>query len=107
MAIKKFYKDRVTVQRLSNVSGSKKETFQNIKTNMPCHIQALTGENFAVDEGSFYGRERMWCADSEDIQEGDKIINGSIKYVVNGVGSRSYGRGSSNAHKDILLMRAV
>ena len=107
MSIRKFYNTTVSTKRLSDVDGSKKETFQTLLTGLQCHIQPISGESQLVGVvGGYYQTFRMFCASSTDIQEGDKVISGSTIYLVRGVLSRDFGKQSSNKHLEVLISLA-
>lgn len=107
MGIQKFYNTTVTTQRLSDVAGSKKETFQANLVALRCHIQPISGESQLVGvAGGYYQTFRMFCASDSDIQEGDKVIDGSTIYLVRGTLSRNFGKGSGSKHLEVLISLA-
>lgn len=106
MAISKFYNTVVSTQRLSDVAGSKRETFATNIANLRCHIQPVSPEAQMPTDGSFYTNFKMWCASDADVLEGDKVINGSDTYVVRGVMSRNFGQGSGSEHLEVMLVKA-
>ena len=105
MSIKKFYKTYVTVTRLSNVAGSKREKYQTL-ASFACHIQPASSEDAMLGQsGGFFTSFVMYCRATEDIQTQDKISDGTNIYTVQGVQDRNFGRGSSNQHKRVLLVK--
>lgn len=107
MSIGKLYNTVVSTKRLSDVAGSKRETFATNIVSLRCHIQSVSSETQMPTDGSFYTGFKMWCASSADILEGDKVISGSDIYVVRGVASRNFGRGSDNRHLEIMLVKTI
>ena len=68
MSIKKFYKTAVTITRLSDVAGSKREEYQTLST-FSCHIQPISAEDAMLgNKGGFYTSFVMYCRATEDIQ---------------------------------------
>ena len=107
MSIRKFYNTTVNTKRLSDVSGSKKETFQTLITGLQCHIQPISGESQLVGAvGGYYQTFQMFCASDTDIQEGDKIISGSTIYLVRGTLARDFGKSSGSKHLEVLISLA-
>ena len=107
MSIKKFYTTTVSTERLSDVGGSKRSTFQTVLSSLQCHIQPISGESQLVGvAGGFYQTFRMFCASDTDIQEGDKVTSGSTIYLVGGVLSRDFGKNSGSKHLEVLISLA-
>ena len=105
MSIKKFYKTYVTITRLSDVAGSKREEYQSL-SSFACHIQRASAEDAMLGQsGGFFTSFVMYCRASEDIQTQDRVNDGTNDYTVQGVQDRSFGRGNSNRHKRVLLVK--
>jgi len=105
MSIKKFYKTYVTVTRLASVAGSKREEYQTLG-KFACHIQPASAEDAMLGQsGGFFTSFVMYCRASEDIQTQDRISDGTNTYTVQGVQDRAFGRGSSNQHRRVLLVK--
>ena len=107
MPISKIFKTVVSTKRISLVDGSKKRTFATNISALRCHIQPVSFEKQMPTSGAFYTSFKMWCAVGIDIADGDQVIEGSNVYVVKGVGSRNFGRGSGNGHLEIILVKTV
>ena|SRR3990170_2706763 len=99
----RMFDKTVDTQRLSDVSGSLKEEWQNNLTDLPCAIQPLGDEDSNFGDGAFYRSFRMWCAVDADIQTGDRVIDGSTIYSVKGVGTHNFGVNGVQ-HKSVSLM---
>jgi len=81
MAISRFYKKTVSTQRLSTVSGSKRESFQANLVTLSCAIHPLSPEKALVGGEAFYNVFKLFCGVSEDILVGDRIIDGTDTYT--------------------------
>jgi len=81
--IENNYNQTVDVQRLTTVSGNKKD-YQDNLTNVACHIQPLDPSITQDIEGGF-GKDKLMFCDVQDIEEGDRVIHGSDTYRVVGV----------------------
>jgi len=81
--IESNYNQNVSVQRLTTVTGNKKD-YQDHIERVVCHIQALESKITQDIEGGFGKDKLMFCA-VQDIEEGDRVIHGSDTYRVVGV----------------------
>lgn len=84
--IEENYDRTVKTQRVTEESGSNKETYEDFLTGVECHIQPLE-EGFTEDlDGNFAKDWMMFCA-VLDILEGDRVVDGDDEYKVVGVES--------------------
>lgn len=103
MSLKKLYTNTVSTQRLSNVTGSFKETWKANLASLTCHIQPVTGEQAEVFT-AYYKTFKLWCATGSDVRIGDRIINGADTYTVQGVRDFKVGSNGVNHLEAIILL---
>ncbi len=102
MSIRKFFNKTVNTQRLTAVSGSKRETWQTNLNNFNCAIQPIDPLQSELSDGSFYKLFKMYFND-KDILKGDRVVEGSNVYIVRGVNVVDYSRDSGQNHKVAIL----
>lgn len=100
MAIEAHYNQEFTSQRLTIVSGNKKD-YQNQIVDEPCHVQPLDPSLSQDIEGGFGKDKLMFCA-VKDIKEGDRVIIASDTYRVVGVETYSNFLKRAN-HMEVIL----
>lgn len=85
MSIQSHYNETVNVERVTAVEeGSIKKEYTTHLSNIACHIQPLDPTINQDIEGGF-GKDKLLFCDVVDIDEGDRIINGSDTYRVVGI----------------------
>lgn len=99
MPISKLYNKRVATQRLSAVSGSRKETWQTNLAVLACAIHPLESNETILNGGIFRGF-KLFCASGADLAIGDRVIDGSSTYTVKGLSDFDFGR---NQHIEAVL----
>lgn len=97
--ISRFFTKDITIKRLATVSGYKK-AFQETET-IKGHLQEMDRETRQrlgiIEERAFI----LWCALSEDIQEGDTVTDEyGTEYFVKEVTKKDYG---VNQHLQVIL----
>jgi len=106
MAISRFYKKTVSTQRLSTVSGSKRESFQANLVTLSCAIHPLSPEKALVGGEAFYNVFKLFCGVSEDILVGDRIIDGTDTYTVQSIASYD-DVSSENNYKSVIIVKGL
>lgn len=82
--IQMLFDKAVSTQRLGDIEETDTETFSENLTSVECNIQPLE-DSLSEDIEGNYGQDfLMFCGD-EDIEIGDKIIDGSDIYLVKGL----------------------
>ena len=81
--MEKFFNKKVTLKRKS-VTGASVDPWANEKTNLRCCIYPLKPQDSLAMSSSIKTNvtHRMFCWSSEDIQTGDKIVDGTNEYLV-------------------------
>ena len=83
--ISRFFNKKVKVERLSlkGGEGEDKNTqeWKQISNDLYCHIQTWA-EGEVGYEGSRFATHMLWCDISEDLKEGDRVIDGEQIYQV-------------------------
>lgn len=106
MSITIFLNKTVDVKRLSDVSGSNKETYEIKVTGLPCRIQPITNEpELTGISGGFYQTYKLYCSENTDIEEGDRVEDGSTIYTVKGLIDREGFSNSALNHKKLILIK--
>ena len=104
MAIEKQFTKTVSTNRLTNVSGSFKETWQENVASVLCAIQPQSPEHSQTLDGASYKLYKMWCAFGEDILTSDQVIDGDDTYQVRSVSVKNYG---SKDMKHLVVMLSL
>lgn len=106
MSIAGFFNRTVDTQRLANVGGaSKRQEWGNIENDLPCAIHPLNPDEVLVQGSAFYGLFKMFCAKDADVEIGDKIVDGSDTYVVQGKSLYDDLGGRSNEHMRLNIAK--
>lgn len=76
----------VDVQRLSpeSESGDERESYAAHLFDIDCMIQPLD-EAFSEDLDGNFGKDSLMFCEANDIENGDRIIDGEIEYKVIGI----------------------
>jgi hypothetical protein len=82
MAIIDYMTDTVDIHRLADVTGG--EEMQVLYIGVGCAIQQERPESATQEDGYMYNRYNIYFRSSQDIQTGDKVIDGSNEYRVRG-----------------------
>lgn len=99
MSITGFYDKTITVKRLATTTGAKK-AFSNIATDVDAHIQPLDAE-FVQNTPYILGKDfQMYCG-IIDLQEGDRVVEGSHEYKV--VGVEKYEMDDEDDHIEAII----
>lgn len=107
MSLKNLYNKTVTLKRLSAVAGTYKETFQDVSGSISCSIHPVEGSQQEILEGGFYNTFKMFCSQDEDVRVGDKVIDGSITYVVKGIKQYDFAGSTRITHQNIILVKGA
>lgn len=93
----------VKVQRLTaDASAADAEAFADHITGLRCHVQPLD-EAFTEDLSGGYGKDWLMFCDACDILEGDRVVDGSVEYLVAGV--ESFAFLGQTRHMEVRLRR--
>ena len=103
MSISTNFDSSVVVYRLAQVGSSNRREW-GVGDTVPCHIQPTNGEQVQLADGAFYDTYRMWCAVDADVVLGDKVVDGSITYVINALKTMNFGK---NRHKVSTLVLGI
>lgn len=105
-AIRAHFDKLVTIQRLDFVEESgdptDKQTFINHLLNVACHIQPDEASPSEDIPGSM-GKRYIMYADSQDIAEGDRVLDGSDEYRV--IGAEKFEFLGRARHMEIVLRK--
>jgi hypothetical protein len=107
MGISTMFNKTVTLERLTAIANTKKESWQAVAGSIPCAIHPVEGTQQEMLEGGFYNTFKMFCDDAVDIRIGDRVIDGSTEYVVKGIKTYDMASNSSIRHKNIALVKGV
>ena len=103
MPISQFFDNEVDIERLEDTADTDNEAFQAHLSDVSCQIQPLDDSYDEDLEGS-YGKDfTMFCA-VIDVKQGDKIVDGSVEYMVVGVESYDW-QGFSHMELRIRLTK--
>lgn len=105
--IKNLFKLEVEMHRLSEVSGTKKEIWQSYNSNVPCSIFPIDGSQQGFGNGGSYSSFKMFCPDDVDVKIGDKVINGSEKYVVRSIKTYDMVASRHLRHKSLIITKQL
>jgi len=101
MSISKFYTTTFTVKRLVFLDSASNLQEQG---SFSGHIQQATDDNLMEYAGLRLTKAFViWCEPGEDVQEGDKLEEGSNKYDVRFAINRNVG---SNGHLQLLVEKS-
>jgi len=101
MGLKHFLNKSVIILRLKAVSGHKKG-FVSTGT-IDTHIQRIADESSFEIYGVYGATHKAWCDVSEDIKNGDKIIDpDGNEYSVVAVNKQDFGM---STHLEIILKK--
>lgn len=96
--IQKWYTTTFTVKRQVWSNESSSNTTQGTFLG---HIQQMSDENLQQYLGLRFAKaHKIYCAPTTNIQEGDRIENGAIKYDVRFVIDRNIG---SEGHLEVIV----
>lgn len=100
MPISQFFDNEIDIHRLGDTTGeADTESWASHLTDVSCQIQPLD-DSYAEDLEGSYGKDfLMFCSDI-DVKQGDKIIDGSVEYIVQGVESYSF---QSFSHMELRI----
>ena len=82
--MEKFFNKSITLKRKASATGDSVEAWVNEKINLRCCIYPLKPQDSLAMSSSIKTNvtHRMFCWSSEDIQTGDKIVDGTNEYLV-------------------------
>lgn len=106
MSITNFFQKTISTKRYTNIGGSSKR--QRLTTNLSgvsAAIHPVNIELFAVEGSAFYNSFKMFCTKNLDIKIGDKVIDGSDTYTVNGVADYDDLNGRNDEHMRLSLLK--
>lgn len=98
--ISDYYNKTVKTQRLTDITDSEKEDYQDFITELDCLIQPLSDSYQEDLEGSTGKDYAMFC-EVADIKEGDRIIDGTDEYSV--IGVRKYSDKNAEHHLEVII----
>lgn len=111
MGISSLYNKTVTLKRLQAVSGTHKEAWEDvvdgdeIVIEVACAIHPIDGTQQEILEGGFFNTFKMFCSTDDDIQIGDRVIDGDDTYTVKGIRKFNFAGTAESQHQNILLVK--
>ena len=104
MPINQFFDNEVTIKRLEDTEGTEdNESWGDHLTEVACQIQPLD-DSYGEDLEGSYGKDFVMFCSVIDVKQGDKIIDNSTEYIVQGVESYSW-QGFSHMELRIRLTK--
>lgn len=103
MAFSDFLTQTASVQRLTKITGTKKENYQSVGSIL-CMIQPLGAEETRIVEGVFGKTFRMFCHLNADIKDTDKITVDNQDYLIKGISDYHYG---TIPHKEVVIQSVI
>ena len=100
MSITRLYDRSVNTERLAAVGASNKTAYQAHLSGVSCRIDQVAGDSSFLGEGAIYKHFKMYCEEAKDIQETDRIVDGSVKYTVRAVKNLSF---KQRSYKEVIL----
>lgn len=97
MSIKRFYNTTFTVKRMV-YTGDKSALVTN--GTFKGYFQQLTQEKVSALAGSLKVSHAIWCDVDEDVNLGDVLEDGTIKYAVKAIQVNNIG---GNKHLELLV----
>ncbi len=104
MSISDLYNKTVSTKRLTTVSGTNKQTWVTNLASVSGTIHPVESSKQMLGDGAFYKSFKFWCELDIDILIGDRIIDGSTIYTVNGVSRYDFGR---NPHLRVTMVQGA
>lgn len=104
--IAQFLDKTVDVKRLEDTSDTDSQAFQahlDGTSAVICNIQPLE-DSYGEDLEGSYGKDFVMFCKVVDIKQGDKIVDNSVEYIVQGVESYSF-QGLSHMELRIRLTK--
>jgi len=90
MSISQFFDNTINIYRLGDTTGeADTESWASHLSDVSCQIQPLD-DAFAEDLEGSNGKDFLMFCSVVDVKQGDKIIDGSVEYLVAGVESYSW-----------------
>lgn len=102
MSIEKNFNRIVEVQRLAPDESGDGESYATHLEAVACHIQPLD-ESFTEDLTGHFGKDSLMFAASQDIVQGDRVIDGEDIYQV--VGAENYAFLGVTRHMEIRIRK--
>jgi hypothetical protein len=84
--MRNFFTSNISTKRLTNVLGTDNQDWQTNLTSVNCNIQPLD-DNYSEDLEGSYGQDFLMFCNPVDIIIGDKIVEETNEYLVNGLRS--------------------
>ena len=106
MGINNFLHKTISTKRYGNIGGSsKRQRLSTNLSNVSAAIHPASAELVAIEGSAFYNMFKMFCAKNLDIKIGDKIVDGSDTYTVNGIADYDDLNGRNNEHMRLSLLK--
>lgn len=100
-----MYNKTLVTKRLAAVASSNREEWATNLASLSCHIQQVSNSEQQLSQGGYYNQFTLWCASDEDISVGDRVIDGSVTYTVQGIKNLDIGVGSANQHLECAIVK--
>ncbi len=89
MPISQFFDKTVDTYRLADTADTDNQAWvvnlnKTAQTGVKCNIQPLD-DAYGEDLESSYGKDFVMFSEIADIKQGEKIVDGSVEYMVQGV----------------------
>lgn len=79
MSIENYFTKTISINRLTPVTGTDKETYAQVLTNIACRIESQGDEAVMLDDGAYYKIFKMFCG-IKDIRIGDQALDEDGNY---------------------------
>lgn len=101
--ISQFFDNEVDIKRLADTADTDNQKWDDHLSGVYCQIQPLD-DSFSEDLEGSYGKDFVMFCNVIDVKQGDKIVDGSVEYLVVGVESYSF-QGFSHMELRIRLTK--
>lgn len=106
MSITGFFNKTISTKRYGKVGGSSKR--RRLLTNLSsikAAIHPVNAELVAIEGSAFYNNFKLFCAKNLDIEIGDKVIDGTDTYTINGKADYDDLNGRTNEHMRLTMLK--
>jgi hypothetical protein len=96
------YDKVVSTERFTGVDATNKEQYAANLVSVECHIQPID-DAYSEDADGSFGKDFLMFCDVADIDESDRVIDGTDEYRV--VGVKSHAFLGENRHMEIRIRK--
>lgn len=95
-----YYNKVVKTKRLTDITGTDKEDYQDFIIELACLIQPFV-DSYQEDLDGSVGKDYVMFCEVADVVEGDRIIDGTDEYSV--VGVKRYSDKNGEHHLEAII----